>query len=65
MIHTHRRYCTYTGWMTDGDRSREVEVRCEQENRLEYLTYKYIEWLNNKIQYHAEIISNNNDHIKV
>ena len=65
MIHTHRRYCIYTGWMTDGDRSREVEVRCEQENRLEYLTYKYIEWLNNKIQYHAEIICNNNNHIKV
>ena len=33
MIHTHRRYCISAGWMTDGDRSREVEVRCEQENR--------------------------------
>ena len=64
IIHTHRRYCINTGWMTDGDRSREVEVRCKQENRPEYLTCKYIEWLNNKTQYHAEIISNNN-YIKV
>ena len=65
IIHTHRRYCINTGWMTDGDRSREVEVRCKQENRLEYSTYKYIEWLNNKIQYHADIISNNYNYIKV
>ena len=27
MIHTHRLYCINTGWMTDGDRSCEVEVR--------------------------------------
>ena len=33
IIHTHRRYCINTGWMTDGDRSHEVEVRREQENR--------------------------------
>ena len=46
----------------DGDRS---EVRFEQKIRLEYLTYKYIEWLNNKIHYNAEIISNNNYYIKV
>ena len=30
--HTRRRYCINTEWMTDGDRSREVEVRREQEN---------------------------------
>ena len=63
IIHTHRHYCINTGWMTDGDRSQEVEVKCKQENRLEYLTYKYMEWLNNKIQYHAGIISNNNNYI--
>ena len=27
IIHTHRRYCINTRWMTDGERSREVEVR--------------------------------------
>ena len=30
MIYTYRCYCINTGWMADGDRSREVKVRCEQ-----------------------------------
>ena len=31
-FYTHRRYCINSDWMTDGDRSCEVEVRPEQEN---------------------------------
>ena len=66
MIHTHRRYCIFTGWMTDGDRSHEVEVRREQENRNGWsIQHTSIEWLINKIQCHAEIISNNNNYSKV
>ena len=30
MIYTYRHYCINTEWMTDGDRSCEVKVRCEQ-----------------------------------
>ena len=33
MIYTYRRYCINTGWMADGDRSREVKVRREQRGR--------------------------------
>ena len=51
--------------MTDGDRSREVEVRREQENRKAGVFNILIEGLNNKIQSHAEIISNNKNYSKV
>ena len=51
--------------MTDGDRSREVEVRHEQENTKAGVFNIQVEWLNNKIQCHAEIISNNNNYSKV
>ena len=34
-------------------------MRAGKQKRLEYSTFIKVEWLNNKIQCHAEIISNN------
>ena len=47
MIHTYRCYCINTGWMTDDDRSREVEGRREQENTKAGVVNIQVEWLNN------------------